>query len=308
MTCRDVRLMADAFLCGELVADTNVEIRRHLDSCARCRAEVDAKRRLKGAVRGAFMRAPELQPSPEFRERLREQLCQVSVHPVRRRALSWPRLAFAAGVVFAVCLAGVVLMTRPSAAVDALARDAIGDHQYCALTYRPGRASLPLEEAARRFDGDYRLLLNDPSDEIATPNGPARVIDRHSCAYGAHRFGHVIMQYRGRVVSLLMTADDRTAGSAEDAIPHVIGRPIGGLSVVAVSGTRHAILLVSDLDHADLEQLSRTISVPLARRLEAGLATDRMTFALAGIGGAIPVEPAVVRPPGTGFADVPGRN
>jgi hypothetical protein len=176
----------------------------------------------------------------------------------------------------AVGVAGVGFMKRSAAPAEALARDAIGDHQNCALKYRLVRTPVPLEEAAERFDSAFRLLLNAPPDDVSTPDGPARVIERHSCAYGARRFGHVIMQYRGRVVSLLVTADDEGMGNAQDAIPHVIGRPVNGLSVVSVNGTHHAILLVSDLEGAELAQLSRAVSVPLARRL-GSLSPDRST-------------------------------
>ena len=130
-----------------------------------------------------------------------------------------------------------------------------------------------LEEAAQRFDGAYRVLLNAPPDDIPTPDGPARVVERHSCAYGMHRFGHVVLKYRGRVVSLLVTEDDRATIAAE-AIPHVIGRPMDGLSVVSVNGSRHAVMLVSDLKSSELTQLARIVSLPLAQRL-ADASADR---------------------------------
>ena len=84
------------------------------------------------------------------------------------------------------------------------------------------------------------------------------MVERHSCEYGAHRFGHVILQYRGRVVSLLVTVSDRTTAvtASAEAIPHVIGHPIEGLSVVSVDGSRHAIMLVSDLEKNELRQLA----------------------------------------------------
>src|SRR5262245_37920964 len=139
---------------------------------------------------------------------------------------------------------------------------------------------VPLEEAAQRFDSAYRLLLNAPPDDISTPDGVARVTERHSCAYSARRFGHVIMEYRGRVVSLLMTANDGETGDVgQGAIPHVVGRPMNGLSVVSVNGRRHAILLVSDLNPAELTQLSRAVSMPLARRLEVGATPPASTIA-----------------------------
>jgi len=272
--------MADSFLCGELLTKTNDEILRHLEICPVCRTEIDGRRRLRGTLRDAFSRAPELQPSAEFRTRLRGQLRDVSAHRTRSWSFSGRWLALAAGVMLAVGVTGIVLMKRAAGPTEALARDAVGDHQNCALKYRLARMPVPLEEAAQRFDSAYRLLLSAPPDDISTPDGVAQVTERHSCAFGARRFGHVIMEYRGRVVSLLMTANDGATGNVgEDAIPHVIGRPMNGLSVVSVNGTRHAILLVSDLDSGELAQLSRTISVPLARRLEVSLVPDRGNFA-----------------------------
>ena len=278
MNCRDVREIADSFLCEELLTETNHEILRHIESCPSCRTEIDARRRLRGTLRTAFDRAPELQPSAEFRNRLRNQLREVSVDSGRSWSLSTRWLALAAGVVLAVGAAGIVFMERSVVPTEALARDAVGDHQNCALKYRLVRMPVPLEEAAQQFDSAYRLLLDAPPDDISTPGGVARVTERHSCAFGARRFGHVIMEYRGRVVSLLMTAND-SGNAVQEAIPHIIGRPVNGLSVMSVNGTSHAILLVSDLDSGELAQLSRAISVPLARRLEASLRPDRDSFA-----------------------------
>jgi len=268
MNCRDVRELADSFLCEELLTETNHEILRHIEGCPVCRMEIDGRRRLRGALRDAFKRAPELQPSAEFRNRMRDQLHEVSKRSARSWSFSTRWLALAAGVILAVSVAGIVFMKRSAAPAEALARDAIGDHQNCALKYRLVRMPVPLEEAATRFDSAYRLLLSAPPDDISTPDGVARVTERHSCAYGARRFGHVIMEYRGRVVSLLMTAKDGGMSDVrQDEIPRVIGRPMNGLSVMSVNGTDHAILLVSDLETNELAQLSRAVSVPLARRL-----------------------------------------
>ncbi len=268
MNCRDVREIADSFLCEELLTETNHEILRHLETCPACRTEIDARRRLRGALRDAFHRAPELQPSAAFRERMRDQLHAAARQRPRPWSFSYRWLALAAGIVLAVS-AAIVVMQRSVTPTEALARDAVGDHQNCALNYRLVKRPVPLEQAAQQFDSAYRVLLSAPADDIATPDGVARVTERHSCAYGGRRFGHIIMKYRGRVVSLLLTANDGgTANSGQDAIPHLVGRPMNGLSVVSVNGTHHAILLVSDLQAADLSQLSRAVSVPLMRRVD----------------------------------------
>jgi hypothetical protein len=281
MNCRDVREVADSFLCEELLTETNHEILRHLDTCPSCRTELDARRRLRGVLRTAFNRAPELQPAGEFADRLRDQLRQAAVHKHRSWTFSRRWLALAAGLVLAAGVTAAVLLTRSSAPAVELARVAIGDHRNCALKYRLVKNPVPLEEAAQRFDSAYRLLLDAPPHAISTPDGPVRVVERHSCEYGAHRFGHVILQYRGRVVSLLVTANDRATAAPEsaEAIPHVIGYPMEGLSVVSVNGTRHAVMLVSDLEKNELTQLAGIVSLPLAQRLAYATSDRTKTIA-----------------------------
>jgi len=271
MNCRDVQEVADSFLRDELPTKTKHEILRHLDTCASCRTEIDANRALRRALRASFDRAPHLLPQPEFMDRLRKQLRDAAVHDHRSWMLSRRWFAIAASLALAAGLTAAVLLKRSTPASDALAQDAIGDHRNCALKFRLVRTPIPLEEAAQRFDKAFGLLLTAPPDDMSTAGGPARVVDRHSCAYGARRFGHVVLQYQGHVVSLLVTANEGSANGADTAnvVPHVIGRPMNGLSVVSVNGSRHAILLVSDLENAWLTQLSKAVSVPLARRLAA---------------------------------------
>jgi len=284
MNCRDVREVADSFLCDELLTETNHEILQHLDTCGSCRTEIDGRRTLRRALHGAFDRAPDLQPRPEFIDRLGGQLREAAAHNHRSWTFSPRWFAIAAGLVLAAGLAATVLMNRPTPPTPSdtlLAQDAAGDHQNCALTFRLVRKPIPLEDAAQRFDSALRVLLTAPPDDISAPGGPARVVERHSCAYGARQFGHVVLQYQGHVVSLLVTANDRSTRAAEsvDAVPHLIGRPMNGLSVVSVNGSRHAILLVSDLESAELTKLSGAVSVPLAQRLAARFTVDRNTMA-----------------------------
>lgn len=269
MTCGDVRDVADSLKGDERPSETNHEILRHLDTCPSCRAEIDARRTVRGALRVAFDRAADLRPRAEFTVRLGRQLRDAATREQSSRTPTRRWFALAASVLCAAGLTAMLVDTGSLPPGDALARDAIGDHWNCALKYRIVRTPMPLEEAAQRFDRAFRLLVSTPPDDISTPAGPARVVDRHSCSYGARRFGHIVMQHRGRVVSLLMTTNEAPAADNDetDAIPHLIGRPVNGLSVVSVAGAHHAILLVGDLDTTELTQLSHAVSVPLVRRL-----------------------------------------
>src|SRR5262245_2033853 len=177
MTCRDVREVADSFLCDELLTETNHEILQHLDTCPSCRTEIDARRALRRALHGAFDRAPDLQPRPEFIEQLREQLRDSAAHDRRSWIFSYRWFAIAAGLVLAAGLTATGLMMRPTpVASDALAQDAVGDHRNCALKFRLVRMPIPLEDAAQRFDSAFRLLLTAPPDDMSTPNGEVQVV------------------------------------------------------------------------------------------------------------------------------------
>ena len=240
--------------------------------------EIESQR-LRTALRAAFDRDPELQPTAEFTNRLRGELSKAASRrpPGSLRSVRW--LAAAAGFVIVVGATAAIFLNGPADPYDVLAQDAIGDHRNCALKFRLHRMPVPLDEAAARFDSAYRVLLSAPPEEIDTPDGPVRVIERHSCAFGERRFGHVIMEYRGRVVSLLVTRNDDalSAGEIASAVPQVIGRSTYGLSVVSVRGTRHAVLLVGDLDHKALTQLAGIVSMPLLQQLDSGPAAPRTT-------------------------------
>ena len=227
--------------------------------------ELEEQRRLQNALRGAFHRAPDLQPAAEFPDRLRDLLRNQTPRerstPMSRR--SW--MGLAAAVVLVAGLTGGLLIDRQNLTMQALAEDAIGDHRNCALKFRLIRMPVALPEAAAKLDEAFGLLMTAPPDHVPTPGGVIRVLERHACAYHGRRFGHVVMQYQGHVVSLLLTA---AAPHGADRAPQRIGETANGLSVVSVSGSRHAVLMVSDLASDQLQQLSTIVALPLAQRLQ----------------------------------------
>ena len=107
-------------------------------------------------------------------------------------------------------------------ATGALARAAVGDHRNCALVFRLDEKPIALEEAARRYGSAYGVLARVPANDVMTAAGPARVLERHACVYKGRRFAHLVLEYRGAHVSLLVTAAD---GSGQPAAgggrPHV---------------------------------------------------------------------------------------
>ncbi len=271
MDCRDVREMADSFLAEELLTETNHEILRHLETCPACRADLAARRSLREGMRQAFQRSRELDPTPEFVTRLRGSLMQRAHHASARRGIRVPAWwALAASVLLVVAL-GLGYRGRDwLTATAALARTAVGDHRNCALQFRLDERPISLEEAAQRYGAAYRVLATLPPDDVRTAVGPAHVIERHSCVYGGRRFAHIVFEYRGEKVSLLVAAAERDfhlilPGAA---LPHVTsaGR-IDDVPVMSFRAGGHMVFLIGDVKEADLMTLASAIAAPLYREL-----------------------------------------
>jgi hypothetical protein len=271
MQCRDVRNLADSFVSGELLTETNHEILRHLETCPECRAEVDARRALRAAVRRAFENAPGLGPSPEFAASLRTALQRrASTTDTRRFGLrEWG--AIAAMLLVAVAL-GVMFGGRWIGGIGSLARAAVGDHRNCALKFRLAEKPISLDEAARQYDSAYRILETLPPADLMTEGGAAHVLERHACVYGGRRFAHIVLQYRGAPVSLLVTALDQDSPRVLGIFP---GRALMGSStghvedtaVVSVRTAHHMVFFVGDLPLSDLVKLADAAAEPLSRQL-----------------------------------------
>jgi hypothetical protein len=273
MQCRAVREVADSFLADELYPKTSDEVLRHLEECSACRADLDARSALRDGVRRAVENAPSLQPRPEFVADLRAKLQPLASVPLQRAPSSRRWWTLAAAVFVAVILGGAY-RSRDWLTTRALARAAVGDHRDCVLTFRLAERSIPLEDGARKYDVAYRILETEPPSDVTTTIGSAHVLKRHACVYKGRRFAHVVLQYRGGLVSLLVTAVDGVPNSGDaghaavDALSReVSSAQIDGLALVSFRAARHMVFLTGDVPQAELLQLAEAIDAPLSREL-----------------------------------------
>ncbi len=272
MECRDVREMADSFLAEELLTETSHAILRHLATCPVCRADLGARRALRERVRSAFRSTPDLEPSGEFMGQLRTRLHgTVGQLPARRGIMFRGWWALSATVLLMAAL-GLAYRGRDwMMAAGALARAAVGDHRDCALQFRLAEKPITLEEAARRYgSAPYRVLEKLPPGNVITTAGPAKTLERHVCIYQGRRFAHVVFEYRGQLVSLLVTAVDGGAPLTvpRETLPHVTSaRRVDQMSLVSFRTPRYAIFFAGDVAPADLKALADAIAGPLYREL-----------------------------------------
>ncbi len=256
MECRDVRELADSFLSEQLLVETNHKLLRHLETCPGCRAEIAGRRALRDRLRSAFAHAGELRPRPEFAAEVLATL-RTSRGEMSRRSLlrSWWTLA--AGMALAASGGLLVRGSNARARLSALAREAAGDHQNCAVTFSLAERPIRLEEAGRRYGGPYAALA---TFDLSAAVGPLELLDRHACVYQGRRFGHVVFHHDGALTSLLVT---------DAAPPPTPELELGGSgpSVASFPAGRYVGFVVADVDQQTVLRLAQALAPPLSQHL-----------------------------------------
>ena len=271
MECREVRQLAEAFVSEQLLVETTQALVSHQDRCPSCRAEVEGLRRLRAATQSAFEGAADLGIRPEFATALRSRLQGEAA--VRRPAPRAPgRRSFAiAASVLLVAGAGWGWREWSASGMLALLRAAVGDHQFCAVTFKLAEQPISLEEAARRYGGfNSRLETVEPSITTLS-GGPLKVLERHSCVFEGRRFAHIVLRYRNEMVSLLVSDEPRSVVSA-GVLAGVREKPSGlpdtaGFHVAAFGTLQHLVFVVSSLNDDDLQEVARAMARPVSQAL-----------------------------------------
>jgi hypothetical protein len=192
---------------------------------------------------------------------------QAAPRAIRSRAPRW--LAIAATFVL-VTLGGYRLFEARLGA-DPLQRAAVGDHRYCAMGLTTdgkeatGITSLP--EAVSQYEPAFRVLERVPSEEIPTSGGAARVLNRHSCVFDGRRFAHIVLQYRGAPVSLIVTRGATGSGFSLTSAHGLKTSRLNDLTVMSMRTSGYSMFVVGGLPAADLTPLANALSDDVVRAL-----------------------------------------
>jgi anti-sigma factor RsiW len=268
MPCRDVRDLADAFVAGELLVETRQEIQRHLDTCPECRVEFERRAGLRAAVQRAFLTSSELAAPLDLKTSIARSLRPAPAAPRPSLVYRYPWLATAAAVVLVSAAVFGAAMGLDTSHLVALARDAWGDHRNCAVAFHLNERPISLEEASWNFDAAFARLASVPGAVISTPGGDALVTERHSCVFAGHRYAHIVLKFKGELVSLLVAQEET------DAVAFgVRGVTMANLRVrvLSVDGAQAAVFRASDhlgfvvgnLPESDLLDLATALAAPV---------------------------------------------
>ena len=304
--------MMDSYLGDELLVETNHEVLRHLENCPACRNELAAQRGLLAQMRLAVKEAPEMQLTPAFAVKLRNDLRETALRPsiwekLKGGGLSGTRLlAATAACLLLMSLFGVVWFNQSSPAESIAASDekqtnkseefsrptespvtqavqiawrelthaAVGDHKNCALDFRLPEEPITLKEAAakhgkynRELDKTVMAALSETFDEKQMGKTVDRIslFEAHSCVFEGKRFAHIILFYRNRRVSVLVTAANVPGAVVEEIHSEAVA---GGMLVARFRTANHAVFVVSDLTASENVIIAQKLSPAVRRHIE----------------------------------------
>ena len=212
--CERTRKYLDSYISNELLVETNHEVLRHLESCAACSAEAEARTQLRARVKSAVRTQSVPGELPALvRQRMRAEESRPAF------GLSWMRLPLAAAAGLAICTLMVfkfqperlpALGDRPaqtayiqkiSATMAAVLKVGLSDHVHCSVFRKYAPAVPTVAEMEKSLGPGYEGLL--PAIRTAAPAG-YRIIMAHHCGYQGRPFVHLTLEKDGRLLSLVI--------------------------------------------------------------------------------------------------------
>jgi hypothetical protein len=279
--CERARKYLDSYIINELLVETNHEVLRHLEQCAACSADAEARTQLRGRVKAA-VRAQQVPPElPALvRQRIRSE-------ENRKQTLwSWARYPIATAATLAVC-AVLVLEFRPerlpalgdrpaqnayiqkiSASIATVLKVGLGDHLHCSV-FRARSARVPeVKEMEKQLGPGYEGLL--PAIRTAAPEG-YRIVMAHHCSYLKRPFVHLTLEKDGRLMSLVIARkeDGESFANIPAAGAHempVYQQNAGRYQVAAFDAGRFLAYVISDLAPKDNLRVAET-AAPAVRNV-----------------------------------------
>ena len=155
-----------------------------------------------------------------------------------------------------------------------LTDSAVGDHKNCALHFRLEEEPIPLKAAAEKYgkfnrDLDKTVIaaLSETFDEKQTGKTIDKIslYEAHSCVFEGKRFAHIILFYRNRRVSMLVTEANLPSAGDEEIKSEAVA---GGMLVARFRTAHHAVFVVSDLTATENVTVAQKLSPAVRRHIE----------------------------------------
>jgi anti-sigma factor (TIGR02949 family) len=274
--CGRIRRQLDAYLSNELLVETTSDVLRHLESCEACSRELEARTRVRDALRRV---AVSQIPPEELRQSIRRQLRKMQ--PSLLGGL--PRLTWAvalAGVMFVV-LAGIVTqqwirLQRGRRVVASVLAIGVEDHVQCAIKgHNYPNIANPPDQLRQKLGPQYAGLL-----EVVQQKLPGfEVLEAHICSVpdSPRKYIHFITRGRGTILSVIVTRSEGAQFPNEKAFRagasgnvNLYEAHLEGMNAAGFESKEYWGFVVSDLSPDTTMQIADELAPPLRAALDSG--------------------------------------
>ncbi len=260
--------MLDPYLDNELLVETNQSVLDHLSLCHDCAAEAERRIEFRRLFKMALTKESDDESKSENRSRRRVQLALDRERLPRRSAkIRWAALAASLILVLALGLAywrnyntskpakSAVNTTssEPAVLIAAVDRDAIENHQVCALSY-PRNWTFNEGRVARDLTPRFAPLIK----AVDRHPGSYELIEGHVCKYEQRKYAHLIFRNEDHTVSVFIEPDD-PRGNPKNLPLEVAQASYEAYQVASVDTGKHRIFVVSDLPGAENRALANQL-------------------------------------------------
>ena len=281
--CQSIQELLDPYLDNELLVETDQSVMSHLSFCPDCAAKSERRIELRRLLNAALADDDERDSEVFSRKRI-----QIALDRERRlwkaARIRWAVLAASLIITLALGLAywrirsaskpqnsyAVSTPTsQPPVSIAAVDRDAVENHQVCALSY-PSNWTFDQQRVARNLTPRFAPLVN----AVGRNHAPYELVEGHVCSYQEKYYAHLIFRGNGHTVSVFIDRDD-TGINPKSSHPDEIDQATYKAYQVARIDTEHRhIFVVSDLPSVENLALANQLvpaTLGFVEKLELGV-------------------------------------
>jgi len=276
--CGRIRRHLDAYLSDELLVETTSEVLRHLESCEACTRELEARTRVRDALRKA---AVSQVPPEGLRQSIDRRLREMQPGFIGGS----PRLAWAVALVIVIILGSIATeqwlrVQRGKRIVASILAIGVSDHVQCALKgHNYPDVANPPEQLRRKLGPQYAGLL-----EVVEQNLPGfEVLEAHICSVpgSTRKYVHFITRGRGTILSVILTRSEgaqfpngKAFRSGASGSVNFYEAHLEGMNAAGFESKEYWGFVVSDLSRDTTMQIADELAPPLKVALDAGRGSE----------------------------------
>ena len=278
--CDRMRRHLDAYLSNELLVETTDEVLRHLESCGACSRELQARTRVREALRRAV--ASQIPPE-ELRQALHRRLTKTQPGFMG----GFPRLIWAAALagVVVVVLAGLmaqhwIRLQQGKRVVAGVLALGVSDHLQCAIKgHNYPDAAPPPEQLRKKLGPQYAGLL-----EVVQQKLPGfEVLEAHICSVqgSPRKYIHFITRGHGTILSVILTRREgaqlptgKRFASGSSGSLSLYEAHLEGMNAAGFESKEYFGFVVSDLSQDATLQIASALAAPMKAALDRSSASE----------------------------------